>query len=428
MMRIALVIVLAVLAEPPAFAQKDAGRAPVTLQELEQLALQNNPATTAAAASVDAARARTAQAGAWPNPTIGYSGAELTGGPDVRGQHGFFVEQTIPLGGKLHLSRDVLQQTIAQVEAARDLQQLRTLGAVRQAFYAVLLVERRIEVQERMVKLAAESAGVTAQLFNVGAADRPDFLDSEIASRRVQLQLAQSRNDLRAERARLAAIAGSPEVAERPLAIAGDSLVPVLQRETVIGTLVEQSPEIRSARAELERTRAITGQARRATFPDLFVRGGAGYNREHGEVSGRSIGWEGMVEAGVSVPLFNRNAGGIAASRSDEARAQAELRRVELSLRARAEAEFSRYSSAMESAEAYRTDILPRAEEAYTLYLSRYREMAAAYAQVLMAQRNLFELSAEYLDHLRQAWQSAIRLQGPLAGDALDGLEAGSKD
>ena len=428
MMRIALVIVLAVLTESPAFAQQDARRAPVTLQELEQLALQNNPATTAAAASVDAARARTAQAGAWPNPTIGYSGAELTGGPDVRGQHGFFVEQTIPLGGKLHLSRDVLQQTIAQVEAARDLQQLRTLGAVRQAFYAVLLVERRIEVQERMVKLAAESAGVTAQLFNVGAADRPDFLDSEIASRRVQLQLAQSRNDRRAERARLAAIAGSPEVAERPLAVAGDSLVPVLQRETVIGTLVEQSPEIRSARAELERTRAITGQARRATFPDLFVRGGAGYNREHGEVSGRSIGWEGMVEAGVSVPLFNRNAGGIAASRSDETRARAELRRVELSLRARAEAEFSRYSSAMESAEAYRTDILPRAEEAYSLYLSRYREMAAAYAQVLMAQRNLFELSAEYLDHLRQAWQSAIRLRGPLAGDAMDGLEAGSKD
>jgi len=313
------------------------------------------------------------------------------------------------------------------VEAARDLQQLRTLGSVRQAYYAVLLVERRIEVQERMVKLAAESAGVTAQLFNVGAADRPDFLESEIASRRVQLQLAQTRNALRAERARLAAIVGSPEVADRPLA-AGESPVPALERETVIGALVEQSPEIRSARAELERTRAITGQARRATFPDLFVRGGAGYNREHGEVSGRSIGWEGMVEAGVSVPLFNRNAGGIAASRSDETRAQAELRRVELSLRARAEAEFSRYSSAMESAEAYRTDILPRAEEAYTLYLSRYREMAAAYPQVLMAQRNLFELSAEYLDHLRQAWQSAIRLQGSLAGDALDGLEAGSKD
>jgi len=105
MMRIALVIVLAVLSESPAFAQQDAGRAPLTLQELEQLALHNNPATTAAAAAVAAARARTAQASAWSNPTIGYSGAELTNGPDVRGQHGFFVEQTIPLGGKLRLSR-----------------------------------------------------------------------------------------------------------------------------------------------------------------------------------------------------------------------------------------------------------------------------------------------------------------------------------
>ena len=292
-----------------------------------------------------AARGRAQQAGAWPNPVIGYSGEELTANRDPRGEHGVFVEQTIPLGGKLRLSRDVFQKTIAQAEAVRDLQQLRILGSVRQAFYTVLLTERRIQVQERLTALASEAVGVTAQLFNVGSADRPDFLEREIASRRLELQLARSRNELRAERARLAAMTGVPEVAGRPLAAAIDTAVPELERDTVIQGLLDRSPEIRAARAELERTKAVTARAQRATFPDLFLRGGAAYNREHGEESGRPIGWEGAIEAGISVPLFNRNAGGIAAARADETRAQAELQRLELSLRARAEAEFSRYDS-----------------------------------------------------------------------------------
>ena len=150
---------------------------PITLNELEQLALQNNPTATAAAAGIDAARERTRQAGAWPNPVIGYSGEEIkTGDLDTRGEHGFFVEQTIPLGGKLGLSRSVFQKTIERAEAVRDLQRLRILSSVRQAFYSVLLTERRIEVQERLAALASEAVGVTAQLFNVGAADRPDYL------------------------------------------------------------------------------------------------------------------------------------------------------------------------------------------------------------------------------------------------------------
>ncbi len=115
---------------------------------------------------------------------IGYSGEEIKPGDlDVRGDHGFFVEQTIPLGGKLRLSRDVFQKTMERAEAVRDLQRLRILSSVRQTFYSVLLTERRIEVQERLAALASEAVGVTAQLFNVGAADRPDSSQSRSKSR-----------------------------------------------------------------------------------------------------------------------------------------------------------------------------------------------------------------------------------------------------
>jgi cobalt-zinc-cadmium efflux system outer membrane protein len=425
MTQVALLIVLALIAGP-ALAQTPPPTAPapapaITLQQLEELALKNNPTGTAAAAGIEAARGRARQAGAFPNPVIGYSGEEIkTGALDKRGEHGFFIEQTIPLGGKLRLSRNVFEKAITQAEAVRDLQRLRILSSVRQGYYSVLLIERRIEVQERLAALASEAVGVTAQLFNVGAADRPDHLQIEIESRRLQLQLNRSKNERFAMRAQLAALTGAREVADRPLAGAIDGPIPNLEREQVVRTLLEQSPELRAARADLERIRAVTARARRETFPDLFVRGGSAYNREVGEDTGRPVGWEATLEAGISVPLFNRNAGGIAAARADETKAQAEVRRLELALQSRAASEFAAYLTALRDAEVYRSEILPRAEEAYRLYLSRYREMAAAYPQVLVAQRTLFEMSAEYLQSVSDAWRAAVRLQGLLAGDGLD--------
>jgi outer membrane protein, heavy metal efflux system len=420
-MKVLAFFAIAGLLAVPAPAQTTPGAPPITLDELEQLAFQNNPTATGADAGIDAARGRTRQAGAWPNPVIGYSGEEIkTGDLDRRGEHGFFVEQTIPLGGKLRLSRNVFEKTIQQAEAVRDLQRLRILSSVRQTYYTVLLTERRIDVQERLAALASEAVGVTAQLFNVGAADRPDYLAIEIESRRLQLQLNRSGNELVAVRAQLAALTGVRDVAARPLAGSIDAAIPELDRDQAMRTLTEQSPELRAARAELERTRALTARARRENYPNLFLRGGSAYNREHGEDTGRPIGWEGTLEAGVSVPLFNRNAGGIAASRADETRAQAEVTRLELVLQSRAASQFANYLTTLRASEAYRAEILPRAEEAYRLYLSRYREMAAAYPQVLVAQRTLFEMSNEYLENLNQAWHAALQLQGLLAGDGLD--------
>jgi outer membrane protein, heavy metal efflux system len=422
MRRLSLLAAIALIAVP-AMAQTPSTVTPqsITLAELEQLALQNSPTTTAAAAGVDAARERTRQAGAWANPVIGYAAGDLTaGGSAPRGEHGFFVEQTIPLGGKLQRSQDLLEKSIQEAEAARDLQRLRILTSVRRAFYAVLLTERRIEAQERLAALASEAVGVTAQLFNVGAADRPDFLEIEIESRRMQLRLDRSRNQLLALRARLAAVVGVRDLVARPIAGSIDAAIPELDRDEVTRTLLEQSPELRAARAELERMRAMTARVRSDTSPDLLVRGGAAYNRERWDDSGRAIGWEGTVSAGVSVPLFNRNGGGVAAARADETRAQAEVMRLELALQSRAASEFARYLTARRASEVYRTEMLPRAEEAYQLYLARYRAMAAAYPQVLVAQRTLFELTAEYLEQLDEAWQAALSLQGFLADDALE--------
>jgi cobalt-zinc-cadmium efflux system outer membrane protein len=420
-----VMLALALLAwSQVALAQSGAPQSPpaLTLQELEQLAVENNPTVRAAQSTIEAARGRARQAGTWPNPIVGFAADEVTPqhDGDPRGTHGVFVEQMVPLGGKLRLARAVFERTADEASARAELQQRRIVSSVRTLFYRLLTAQRRIEVHERLAALGSEATGVTAQLFNVGAADRPDFLESEIETRRVQLELTAARNQVFALRQQLAAVVGRPDIAVRDVAGSIDVAIPELEQEATLQALIGRSPQVRAARAAIARTQATTAFARRQTYPDLFLRGGAAYNRERPEARGSAVGWEAQMEAGLSIPLFNRNQGGIAAARAEETRAEAELQRLELSLRARAASEFATYLTALRSAESFRADILPRAEQAYTLYLARYREMGAAYPQVLVAQRTLFEMAREYLEHLEDGWRSALRLQGFLAGEGLE--------
>lgn len=136
--------------------------------------------------------------------------------------------------------------------------------------------------------------------------------------------------------------------------------------------------------------------------------------------SNRKTGPEASVEIGVRLPLFNRNQGNIAAAEAELTVAEREVRRVELSLRARMAAVLTRFENSARLVERYQQTILPRAQKAYNLYLASFNQMAAAYPQVLIAKRSLYQARADYLDALVSLWQNGIRLQGYLLTGGLD--------
>lgn len=393
----------------------------LTLAELEQRALARNPTLAEAAAEVDAARGRARQAGLLPNPTIGYTGNEISGGPVIRGgEHGVFAEQMIPLGGKLRLSRQVFEHEANQAEILVDAQRLRVLTDVRRWFFVALAAQRRVEVRERLTMLATEAVGVSRQLFNTGAADTPDVLESEIEARRAQLSLESAQNERFRTWRQLATIVGDLDLTPQLLDGTIDAPVPELDRDAIVQDIINQSPELKAARVAVERAQTAVKRAQRESFPDLVVRGGPRYNRELLEANGQPVGWEAAVDVGLVVPLFNRNQGGIAEARAELARAEQEVRRLELDLQGRAADAFSQYLTMLRSAEAYRGDVLPRAEQSYQLYLARYRDGAAAYPQVIIAQRTLFQATDEYIDAAQGAWIAALELQGRLLMGGLD--------
>ena len=411
-------------------AQEAAAETPrLRLEDLERMALAANPTIAQAAAAVKAAEGRRRQAGLLPNPVIGYRGEELVFDRAIftrQSHHEWFVEQPLITGRRLKRHRQVLAQAKAEAEADAEAQKQRVLGAVRGLYYDALVARRMVGVREELSRIAREAVGISEELFNIGQADRPDVLQAEIEAQKAEIEWLAAQNEERRVWQVLGPVVGDPTLAPQPLEGDVEAGLPVLDEAALLTKLTSESPEIKAAQARVRRAQAQVAWKRAERFPDLVLEGGVSYSYDRSHGLG---GWAGLFGLRFALPLFDRRQGALATAQAEVEIATQEARRLELSLRARLASAFRRYGNARERAERYQQRVVPSAEQAYQLYLSRFREMAAAYPQVLIAQRTLAQVKAEHLAALDEAWHEATRLQGFLLEGGLhwEGETAGQE-
>jgi cobalt-zinc-cadmium efflux system outer membrane protein len=391
---------------------------PLRLPDLERMALEKNPAIAQAAARVRAAAGRVRQAGLYPNPMVGATGDEIAGGPIIRGgELGGFFEQRIVTAGKLGLSRRVAEQEQREMEASAAAERQRVLNLVRELFYQALGDQMMIEVRTRLARLAAEAVRTSRELANVGQADKPDVLSAEIEAQRLELGLTTARNSQERTWRQLGAVVHDPSL--KVTRLEGNiEEVPRLDFDQALAKIYKESPDLRAAELGASRAEFALRRAQVEKLPDIVMRGGVRYNRELLEEGPagfrRPVGREGFFDIGIELPLFNRNQGVVSAARAELERARLDSTRTRLALRARLAGLYREYRDSLAMVDRYKDQMLPKAQEAYQMYLNSFRQMAAAYPQALIAQRNLFQLQEEYVSALVMTWQRSVEIEGLL--------------
>ncbi len=401
-------------------AQRRAGAQAVTLEQAEKMASDTNPTLRQAEAQIRAAKARQQQAGLYPNPSLGYTGDEIRGGSVGGGKQGFFVQQTIVTGGKLGKNRAAYAADAKLAEIEAQEQRTRVETAVKISFLRVLAAQEWLEARRDLANIAETTAQSQRELLNTGQADESEVLEAEVEAERTRMAARMQENTLREEWRSLAAVIGQPDM---PLATVEGNLErgwPELNEEEVVDAIAKQSPAVQIAATSAGRAQTLLAQAQREPIPDIQVRAGLEYSHELLGTAPFATGWEGLAEASVELPLFNRNQGNIAAARADIDRAQQEQARVGLTLRQRAATVVDEYANAKLMAMEYRDEMLPQAKKAYSLLVDRYGKMLASYPRVLDAQRRLYELQIEYIAALEGVWTTGLALQGYLLTDGLE--------
>ena len=397
-----------------------------SLDEFDAFAVQNNPTLKQAEAIARVSAGLARQAGLWPNPSIGYQGEQIRGGSFGGGEQGGFVQQTIVLGGKLALRRNVLEQQRKEDEIGIQEQQLSVRGAVQVQFYTALAQLRIVEVRRKLLEIANDAAATAHQLANVGQADAPDVLQAEVEAEQAQLDFLRAQRVYIQSYEELAAVAAEPQI---PLALLKGDLdhPPAIDTNRYLDDLLQNSPSIKRAQQSALRADAELARNKREALPDLNVRAGVQQNQEILDSSMRPVGVQSFATVGIQIPLFNRNQGNVQAARAQVERERAEVERIRLQLVRTAQPVLQQYLMSRMEEERYRTELIPRAQRAYELYLGKYRNMAAAYPSVIVSQRTLFQLQDNYARTLGELWITTVQLENYLLTNGMAAVQpAGS--
>ena len=388
-----------------------AGRQAKTLANFLAMADKLNPTIAQANALVRRTSSQARQAGLYPNPTVGYQGEQIRGGSYGGGEHGAFIQQTIVLGGKLGLRRSIYDQQKHSDEIGVEEQTIRVHSDVTQSFYSALAAQALVNVRRRLLGVTLDAVETVHQLANVGQADAPDILQAEVEAEQAKIDLVRAQREFLRSYSELAATAGQLSAVVSPLT--GDfENPPMVNVDQQVANIIANSPEVRRAQQEVTVAEARLKDARYAAIPDIQVKVGEQYNgefvREHPNVS---AGAQSFASAGINIPIWNRNQGNKEAASVEVERARQGVQRTQLALQHEAAPLAQSYETARFEADRYKTQLIPRAQRAYKLYLAKYQNMAQAYPQVLVSQRTLFQLQVSYLVALRETWKSAIALQ-----------------
>jgi len=390
-----------------AFAQSAVFEAPGLRAYVAQV-LARNAGLRAAETRLGAAERRIAPAGALPDPmvTLGAMSVPVMSfdvDREAMTQFPVMVQQRFPFPGKQGAGTAVARADSTVADSRRGMVEAELVAGSVRAYYGLANARTALEVWRGRVALADQAIAVAQVRYETGAAPQTDLLRARL--RRAELDEERQQLDavVAAGEARLDALRGGPDQPIFTPMLLSTAVVPGLRGDSVPADsllrrlLVERSPVLRTAAAEVQRAERTTRVFAIAGRPDFTV----GF-----QVAPRFGGREPFVTAlvGISLPLYAGRKQGPAADAARLDAVAADHRYDDLAVRLAAEVQAIAANLEALRLRVLQTadEIIPLAEAASASALQRYQVGALEFSAVLDAQDDLF--------------RAQLRLAGLIAG------------
>ena len=311
------------------------------------MAEQNNPTLAQAAARVQAAQGEWLQSGLHPNPRAGYQASEI-GDEEQAGQQGGIFGPGVGHG----------RQAGTGSRSGRPCRSGRPNGPVRRSgsgckttfaarFYDVLVAQRSVELTDQLVRIGQEGVRAAEELLKAKEVARVDVLQARIEADSAQNPGRKGRQSVPG---RLANSGHCGRRGRHAAGAAGGRNAGRVDADYVggggLGRVMAESPVLAEARSGVARAEAVLSRQCAERMPNVDLQAGVLYDNATRDTIAE-------VQAGVPLPLFNRNQGNIRKAEAELAVARADVRRAELELQQRLAAAFEQYQNARCQVEKY---------------------------------------------------------------------------
>ncbi|MBY0493821.1 MAG: TolC family protein [Cyanobacteria bacterium] len=403
----------------PGVSQRDNPGGVLTLRNAVALALLQNPVLASFAWDIRAQEARILQAGQRPNPALGvlvedFGGRDFGGGAvnePIQSQTTIQLSQLVELGGKRTARRELaaLNRDLSSwdYETAR----IDILTEVTQAFTDVLAAQETLAQIERTTQLVDQVQQSVAARVVAGVVSPIEETRASVALGSVRVEVAKARRYLEASRVRLSLLWGQPT----PLFTSVEGALrqpplPLPALETLAARL-QQNPEMARWATELSQREASLRVQRARAVPDISVLGGY---RRFTDVDAKAL----VGGVTMSLPLFDRNKGGIREAELRLVKAAEERRATETRLVAALVDAYAVLAAAYDEVTLLRAAVVPGSQQAFEAVSEGYRLGRFGFLDVLESQRTLIANDSQYLRALSQ-YRKAIAAVERLIGEPL---------
>lgn len=384
----------------------------LSLENLEQLARDNNPGIRIAAAHRQRAGGARVQAGLYPNTRIGYHATEV-GNLGTAGAQGFFLSQKILQRDKRGLDIAVAEQGVQQANFQSVAMESRVINDVRLRFYDALVAGRQMDLAVELMTISDEAVESSRTLFKAGQVGEHILLQAELERDNVRIFHDSASNQQFEARRRLCAAVGLDDLDVNMLVGNLDRESPAWSWHEMLAALMTNSPELAAAEVNVVRAERGLERARQEIKPDYDVM----VSLRHHNVTADEIA---NIQVGFPIPYLDRNQGNIQSARADLVIAQHAVRQLQLRLHDRLSTVYRQYRDAYQQAMRYRSETVPRAERSMALSREGYKHGQLDYLNLLTAQRSYFQVKLSHLKSLGQLHRTMVLLEGQLLSGSLN--------
>ncbi len=377
------------------------------LDALIQEALKNNPNLSVLRARLAAFEAKVPQAGALEDPSFRFEVSNVPLGrfnlssTPMSGNQ-FVLSQKFSLPGKQQARERSAQFASESVAWLLRDRELAIANAVKQPFFYLAYVTRAIAIMEKNRVLLQDLVRTARTKYAVGKGLQQDVLkaqvslsalDTELITLRAEKQLAEARLNLALNRSPQSPLGAPPDTI-------GLSSVP-LTVDALLAQADEGHPSLKAMDQSILMWQAEVEAARRNFWPDMTV--SLGY-RQRLFAANDPVKGSDFISVGVGIPL---PVFGGRKQRQQIAEARANMREVEAQKAAERQQIYYEIQRLIievrqhrESAELFRSAMLPQAEQSLASALSGYRVDKVDFLTLLNNQMTLLNFEMTYYRHV----------------------------
>jgi outer membrane protein, heavy metal efflux system len=393
----------------------------LSLDQAIARALEREPSLRAARSEIDTARGMRLHASLRPNPSMSFERREQPDGAD--NQTTLTIEWPLDLfrrSGRLA----VAEREIASVELAVANRERLLAADVRMRYGEVLVAVRDVTLFDQLVAVAERQRDLLRSRVDEGASPP---LERDLVE--VELRRLQADRTLQAGRAETALFELKRVLGMTPDATLTlrETLEALVERESTVAPPVLDTPGAIGQRADVREAAARVGladarieRARGQGRVDLglfanYMRMDAGFPQRGFAPDGSVAPIRGIfhyVSAGVAVtlPLFNRNQGEVAAAKAERTGAMAAHDAARLAAEAELAAARARDDRARQAVALYRDGVHALAQQNLGVISQSFELGRVTVFNVLAEQRRYLDIERAYTDALRAAYDARTAL------------------